>query len=337
MRKDTRVVHQSNRRNAIIVSKIVIYKAKDGHIELDVSLAHDTLWLSQQQMADLFGTQRPAITKHLKNIFNTHELTENAVCSKMERTASDGKRYKTKFYSLDAVIAVGYRVNSHHATQFRIWATQILKEHLTQGYTLREQRLAERGVSELQQSIALLQQTLQQNNLIDDIGVETLRLITHYAKTWHVLLAYDEDTLALPDQHQPSLVVLDYSTASHAIASLKSELIAKNEATALFGHEYNHGLQGILGNIEQTFDAQPLYQTVEERAAHLLYFVIKDHPFSDGNKRIGCLLFLMYLELQNKAVRLNDNGLIALALLTAESQPSQKDLVIRLIVTLLMD
>ncbi len=319
------------------MSEIVIYKAKDGHIELDVNIAHETLWLSQQQMADLFGTKRQAITKHLKNIFNSSELNADSVSSKMEHTAADGKRYQTLFYNLDAVISVGYRINSSQATQFRIWATQVLKEHLVRGYTVYKKRLAERGVKELQQSILLLQNTLTQNDLVNDIGIETIQLIMSYTKTWHLLLAYDEDELTLPARGRLAIATLNYESAVHAIETLRSDLAARNEATPLFGNEREQGLQSILGNIEQTFGGEPLYKTIEERAAHLLYFIIKDHPFSDGNKRIGCLIFLLYLRLQNTAIKLNDKGLVALALLIAESDPKQKDLMVRLIVNLLTD
>ncbi len=319
------------------MSEIIIYKTEDGHIALDVNIAHETLWLSQQQMADLFGTKRPAITKHLKNIHHSGELDVYSVSSKMEHTAADGKKYQTQFYNLDAIISVGYRVNSSQATQFRIWATQVLKNHLVQGYTLYEKRLAERGVSELQQSMALLQKTLTRNDLVNDIGVETIQLIMSYAKTWHLLLAYDEDELTLPALGKPPVTALHYETAIHAIETFKSDLAARNEATALFGNEREHGLQGILGNIEQTFGGEALYKTIEERAAHLLYFMIKDHPFSDGNKRIGCLMFLLYLKLQNTHIKFNDNGLVALALLIAESDPQQKTLMVRLIVNLLTD
>lgn len=179
---------------------IIHYTTKDGHIQLDVNLAHETLWLSQQQMAELFGTKRQAITKHLKNIFSSNELNEDSVCSILEHTAVDGKTYKTKFYSLDAIISVGYRVNSTQATQFRIWATQILKEHLVRGYTTYEKRLAERGIKELQQSVELLQKTLVHHDLVDDLGTQTIQLIISYTKTWHLLLAYDEGKLNLPHQ-----------------------------------------------------------------------------------------------------------------------------------------
>jgi DNA ligase (NAD+) len=317
--------------------EILIYTAPDGHIQLDVNLAQNTLWLSQQQMADLFGTQRPAITKHLKNVFSSHELEEKSVCSILEHTAPDGKRYKTKFYTLDAVISVGYRINSTQATHFRIWATQVLKEHLIQGYTVYQPRLAQQGLHELQLTVELLQKTLVHHELVNDVGSEAIQLILSYAKTWNLLLAYDEGQLKLPEQGRHAMSYLTYEMAVKAIASLKVDLCARQEATPLFGNERDHGLECILGNIEQTFGGEPVYQSVEEKAAHLLYFIIKDHPFTDGNKRIGSFLFLLYLKLQTIPIKLNENGLVALALLVAESNPLQKDLMIRLIVNLLVD
>jgi DNA ligase (NAD+) len=319
------------------MSEIVIYRAKDGHIELDVTLVNETLWLSQYQMAELFGIKRQAITKHLKNIFLSEELKEDSVCSILEHTGLDGKIYKTRFYSLDAVISVGYRVNSSQATQFRIWATNTLKEHLLKGYSIYEKRLAEQGIQELQRSVELLHKTLVHHDFVNDIGAQAIQLIMSYANTWHLLLAYDENTLALPIKSERKLQPLEYQLAIQAIASLKTDLAARNEATPLFGNERDHALDSILGNIEQTFGGEALYQSAEERAAHLLYFIIKDHPFTDGNKRIACFMFLLYLKLQNIVIKLNENGLVALALLIAESDPVQKDLMIRLIVNLLIN
>lgn len=319
------------------MTKIVIYTAQDGHVELDVSLSDETIWLSQQQMADLFGTKRPAITKHLRNIFNSNELDENSVCSILERTAKDGKKYNTKFYNLDVIVSVGYRVNSHQATQFRIWATEVLKEHLVRGYTTYDNRLSERGVKELQQTVELLQKTLVHHDLVNDLGQEAIQLILTYTKTWDLLLAYDEGELKLPEQVKEATPRLNYEVALSAIESLKTDLGARNEATHLFGQERDSGLDSILNNIEQTFVGEPLYKTPEEKAAHLLYFVIKDHPFTDGNKRIGSFMFLLYLKSQNMPIKLNENGLVALALLVAESDPGQKEMIIRLIVNLLLD
>ena len=164
------------------MSEIVIYISKDGHIELDVNMVDETIWLSQQQIADLFGTQRPAITKHLRNIFSSKELDENSVCSILERTASDGKQYNTKFYNLDAILSVGYRVNSNQATQFRIWATEVLKQHLVRGYSTYDKRLSERGLQELQQTVELLQKTLINHDLVNDLGREAIQIILTYTK-----------------------------------------------------------------------------------------------------------------------------------------------------------
>lgn len=319
------------------MSEIIIYKAKDGNVELTVNLSEETVWLTQRQLSDLFDKNIRTISEHINNAFKEGELAEDSVIRNFRITAADGKTYDTKHYNLDVIISVGYRVRSKRGTEFRQWATSVLKEHLIKGYTTYEKRLAERGVKELQQSIDLLQKTLTRNDLVNDIGIETIQLIMSYSKTWHLLLAYDEDELTLPKQGDQRIAALNYDSAVHAIETLKSDLAARNEASTLFGNEREQALRGILGNIEQTFGGEPLYKTIEERAAHLLYFIIKDHPFSDGNKRIGCLIFLLYLKLQNTAIKINDNGLVALALLIAESDPQQKDLMVRLIVNLLTD
>lgn len=320
------------------MADIVIYTSPDGQIKIAVNLAHDTIWLSQQQMADLFGTKRQAITKHLKNIFSSEELIENSVCSILEHTAEDGKTYKTKFYSLDAVISVGYRVNSRQATQFRIWATNTLKDHLIKGYTIYKPRLAQQGLAELQKTIELLRKTLQRQDLTSNLGLEAIQLILNYAKTWSLLLAYDEKNLHLSSEGKSITLELNYAEMIQAVNTLKLELIAKKEATVLFGQERNIGaLQSIFNNIEQSFDSIPLYKSAEEKAAHILYFIIKDHPYIDGNKRIGCFILLLYLKAQNITIQLNDNGLLVLALLIAESNPAQKEILIQLIINILIE
>ena len=252
-------------------------------------------------------------------------------------TASDGKKYKTKYYNLDVIISVGYRVKSQRGTQFRIWATSQLKDHLIKGYTVNERRLAEKGLSEMEQAVALLSRTLKRHELVTDEGKAVLEVVGKYAKSWSLLLKYDEDRLELPQDRHPIKKSLQYGKAIEAILALKNELMERGEAGDLFGQERGQNLQGILCNIEQTFDGQDLYPSVEEKAAHLLYFVIKDHPFSDGNKRIGSFLFLVFLRENNLLEQsgINANGLVALALLIAESDPKQKDLMIRLILNLL--
>ncbi len=319
------------------MSEIVIYKAKDGHVELDVNLSEETVWLTQKQLSDLFDKNIRTISEHIMNIFKEEELEENSVIRNFRITAADGKSYDTKHYNLDVIISIGYRVNTKQGTAFRQWATKVLKEYLVKGYATNEKRLAECGVKELQQTVELLHKTLVHHDCVNDIGAQAVQLIMSYANTWHLLLAYDENTLALPAKSERELHPLEYQFAVKAIVSLKTDLAARNEATPLFGNERDHAFDSILSNIEQTFGGEPLYQSAEERAAHLLYFIIKDHPFTDGNKRIACFMFLLYLKLQNIIIKLNENGLVALALLIAESDPVQKDLMIRLIVNLLIN
>ena len=319
------------------MSEIAIYKASDGHIEIKVNLVKETVWLSLKQISELFKRDPSVISRHFSNIFKNNELRKESVVAKFATTASDDKTYQVDYYNLDAIISIGYRINSLQATNFRVWATRTLKEHLISGYTFNRNRLAERGINELQQSFALLQKALAKNNLTNDIGAEAIQLITNYTKTWDLLLAYDEDKLQIPKGNTSPLIHLRYETAVNAIRALKSKLAAKDEKNVFFGREPELRFHSILVSIEQTFDGFPLYKTTEERAANLLYFIIKDHPFIDGNKRIGCLIFLLYLRLQDQVINLNDNGLIALALLVAESNPNQKNLMIRLIINLLVD
>jgi DNA ligase (NAD+) len=288
-------------------------------------------------MVDLFSRDKSVISRHLNNIFKSGELSRKAVVAKNATTADDGKIYQVDYYNLDAIISVGYRVNSIRGTQFRIWATTVLRDHLIKGYTVNEKRLAEKGLFEMEQTIALLSKTLERHETLSDEGKAVLEVVSRYAKSWSLLLKYDEDRLELPKDRHPLRKSLDYEKAKEALASLKSELMERQEAGDLFGQERDQHLQGILGNIDQTFGGQDLYPSIEEKAAHLLYFVIKDHPFSDGNKRIGSLLFLIFLRENNLLEQsgINDNALVALALLIAESDPKQKDLMIRLIINLL--
>lgn len=317
--------------------EIVIYQAEDGSTLLDVQLTDDTVWLSQAQMVELFGKTKQNISLHIRNIFKEGELVEDAVVKDSLTTAADGKKYKVTHYNLDVIISVGYRIKSLRGTQFRIWATSVLREHLIKGYTAYERRLAEKGLMEMEQAVALLSRTLQNHRLVNDEGKAVLDVVNNYAKSWTLLLQYDEQQLAVPKEKKATKQPLDYQQAKAAIATLKAELVTKKEASELFGQERGKHLQGILGNIDQTFGGEELYASVEEKAAHLLYFIIKDHPFSDGNKRIGSFLFILFLQ-QNgllDASGINENGLVALALLIAESDPRQKELMVRLVLNLL--
>jgi prophage maintenance system killer protein len=309
-------------------------------------MEQETVWLTQRQMADLFDTTPENVLIHLKNIFGDKELEEAATAKDFLVVQTEGKRQvrrNLKHYNLDAIISVGYRVNSRRGVHFRQWATRTLREHLVQGYTLNAQRLAEKGLAEARTALDLLTQTLTGQALVSDEGIAVLGVVRRYLASFSLLLAYDENRL--PDKPAVPMAPqsLGLKEARDAIVCLREELDRQGEATSLFGQEGGDGLPAILGNIEQTFGSEPLYPSAQVRAAHLLYFVIKDHPFSDGNKRIATLLFLDYLRRNrllfrpNGAARFADNAVVALALLIAESAPSQKELLIRLILALLDD
>lgn len=322
------------------MSEIVIYTGgEDGGKGVEVRVDRDTVWLSQRQLAELFQTTADNIGLHLKNIYADGELTEDATAEEISVVQIEGKRNvrrRVRHYNLDAIISVGYRVNSKRGVQFRQWATRILREHLENGYTLSRYKLAQRGLEEAWQALELLSRTLASHAMVTDAGRDVLALIVGYAKTWRLLQQYDEGALDLPDGRRPARGVLEYGTARSAIGQLKAELLARREATDLFGQERGQELAGILGNVEQTMFGKELYGSREEKAAHLLYFIIKDHPFADGNKRIGSFLFLLYLAQQGVTANLGAEALTALSLLIAESRPDSKELMVRLVANLLV-
>tara|TARA_B100000614_G_scaffold185050_1_gene165739 strand:- start:105 stop:1097 length:993 start_codon:yes stop_codon:yes gene_type:complete len=317
------------------VSDIVIFEEDTGPVE--VRLEGETVWLSQKQMAELFDKNVRTINEHVKNLFKEGELVEDSVIRKFRITAADGKSYNTAHYNLDVIISVGYRVKSQRGVRFRQWATRILREHLTQGYSLNEHRLARQGLAELEQAVELLGQTLTRQELVSDIGQEVIGLILGYARTWRLLQDYDEGALGVPPGARPARGVLGVDEARRALDALAGELRDRGEASDLFAWDRDDGLASILGNLEQSMFGEPLYGTREERAAHLLYFVIKNHPFSDGNKRSGAFLFLLYLRQEGMRLTLNEQGLTALTLLIAESDPKAKDLMARLVMNLIAD
>lgn len=324
---------------ASIGGEIVLYQPPGGRMQLDVRLERDTVWLTQAQMVELFGRDQSVVSRHIRNVFAEGELLEESNMQKMHIAQSDRS---VVLYSLDTIISVGYRVKSRQGAQFRIWATQTLRDHLLRGYTLNEKRLRERGLDEVEQAIELLSNTLRNQSLVTEQGRAVLNVVQRYTRAWKLLLEYDEDRLAsTPTNPITQSSELSLKEARAAIQHLRTSLASRNESTDLFGRERSDQLEGILGAIEQTFGGEPLYPTAQARAAHLLYFVIKDHPFSDGNKRIGTLLFLEYLKRNELLLqadgqpRLADNAVVALALLVAESDPKQKDLMIRLVLNLL--
>ena len=318
--------------------EVVVYEAPGGEVRVDVRLDRGTVWLTQQQIAEVFGTTTDNVSFHLKNIYSDGELVEPATTEDYLVVRTEGRRRvrrTLKHYNLDAVISVGYRINSKRGVRFRQWATRTLRDHLVRGYTLNERRLAERGLREARETLDLLARTLRNQTPVDDTGRLVPELVTGYADTWRLLLEYDEDRLSAPPGARPATTALDHDRVVGAIAEFKRELTARHEASSLFGNPRGEALQAILGNVEQTMFGEPLYPSREEKAANLLYFIVKDHPFTDGNKRIGSLLFLLYLAQEGMAHRLNPQALTALTLLIAESAPADKDLMVRLIVNLL--
>ncbi|WPD24034.1 MAG: virulence protein RhuM/Fic/DOC family protein [Candidatus Electrothrix scaldis] len=315
--------------------EVILYQTEDGQTGIDVQLKDETVWLTQAQMQELFGRERSVLTKHINNVFKEGELDKERVCAKFAHTAADGKTYQVAHYNLDVIISVGYRVKSKRGTQFRIWATTVLKQHLVQGYSLHQQRLAEKGTTEIRQVLDLLSNTLENHNLLSDDGRTVLTLVRDYARTWQLLWQYDEDSLPLPKAGKRTGRVPEIGEVREAIASLRLDLLERGEATEIFGQERGHGLDGILGAVDQSFAGQDLYPSIEEKAAHLLYFVIKDHPFTDGNKRIGSFLFLLFLQSNQHQSLPDDQALVALTLLIASSAPEQKDLLIRLVINMI--
>jgi prophage maintenance system killer protein/prophage antirepressor-like protein len=281
------------------VSAIVIYEGENARVE--VRIEHDNVWLNLQQVADLFGRDKSVISRHLKNIFDTKELERDSVVAKNATTAADGKTYLVDYYNLDAIISVGYRVNSTRATRFRQWATRVLREHLTKGYTLNRQRF-EQNARELEATLALVRKAAAGEVLTTDQGRGLVDIIARYTQTFLLLQHYDEGLLAEP-KGVPGGVLPTAQVARAAIARLKAELIQRGEASELFGRERDNGLTALLGNLDQTVLGAPAYPTIESKAAHLLYFVIKDHPFVDGNKRIGSFLFVEFLDRNGRLFR----------------------------------
>jgi prophage maintenance system killer protein len=320
-------------------NNLEIYQSEDGALQLSVSIEQDTVWLSQAQMAELFGTKRPAITKHLGNIYQSGELDELSTCSILEHMANHGQRYKTKLYNLDAIISLGYRINSGRATQFRMWATKTLKQHLLQGYTINQQRFEKNAVA-LEQALKLIQKTAQSPELSLESGRGLVDIVSRYTQTFLWLQRYDEGLLDEPEG-QTGGTLPSPDVAMQSLLSLKQQLIARGEATDMFARPRDVGLAGIFGNLDQSVFGEPAYPTVESKAAHLLYFVVKNHPFTDGNKRSGAFLFVDFLHRNGRLLNkndqpvINDTGLAALTLLVAESDPKQKETLIRLIMTML--
>jgi len=322
------------------MNNIEIYQAPNGEIEFRGDLQNETVWANQKQIAQLFGTKIPAINKHIKNILQEDELN-NSTISKMETVQKEGNREVKRlveFYNLDMIIAVGYRVNSKLATHFRKWATNILKQYLLNGYAVNEKKLTttKNLLQNLKQTIEMLS--------TKEIGQEKelLNLLQNYTKTLSLLESYDKENIDDFEGCQ-SDCILSYDETKEVLKELKDSLVKKGEATNLFANEKAGELKGIIDNLYQTFSGVELYPSIEDKASHLLYFIIKDHPFNDGNKRSASFMFIYflnkcdYLYKQNGEKKINDNALTALTLLVASSNPKEKELLIKLIKHLIFE
>ena len=323
-------------------SNIEIYQSEDGQTEVIVKLDRETVWLSQKQMSQLFDKDTDTIGLHLKNIFKSGELDENSTTEESSVVQNEGNRNvkrKLRFYNLDAIISVGYRVNSKRGIQFRIWANKILKEYLLKGYALDKKRLIEQNeqLKELQDSVKILGNVLNYKDLTNDESIGLLKIISDYAYALDILDQYDYQSLEIKDTSGKEVFKLTYKEAITQIKFAK-KVYGNSD---LFGNEKDESFKSSIGAICQTFDGKDMYPSIEEKAANLLYFITKNHSFTDGNKRIAAFLFLYFLDKNgilfdntgNK--RIADNTLVALTLMIAVSKPEEKEIMTKVIVNLI--
>jgi len=323
-------------------SEIKIYKTPDGKTSIEVKLEKNTVWLSQKQMAELFDKDSDTIGLHLKNIYKSGELEEFSTTEKYSVIRQEGKREvkrQIKFYNLDAIISVGYRVNSKRGVLFRKWATQLLKDYLIKGYALNQQRLQKQAdqLNELKETIRILGNALEYKELSNDESKGLLKIISDYSYALEILDQYDYQTLKIENTSGKEVYQLTYEEAIKQI-----ELVKKTYGNSeLFGHKKDDSFKSSTATIYQTFGGVDLYPSIEEKAANLLYFIVKNHSFSDGNKRIAAFLFLYFLEKngllfsENGKKRIADNALVALTLMIAVSKPDEKETMIKVIVNLI--
>ena len=318
--------------------RVEIYKAVKGEVVFNVDEDNETIWATQAQIAELFDVDRTVVGRHVRNILKDGELEEKRVCAKNAHTGPDGKTYQVNMYNLDMIISVGYRVNSRKATDFRIWATKVLKQYVVGGIAVNERRLqqlSEKKLKNVENMMGVVRRLISRQELdaVEANGV--LEVISKYAGSFKALKEYDDgfiDLSGLNEKSRRKQKLLTVEMCDNVIANLRTSV----DGGELFGKKRNSSFDGALATIYQSFDGEELYPTVAEKAANLLYFVIKDHPFYDGNKRIGSLLFIVFLTIndfhltESGETKISDRALTALALLIAESEPSEKELIVSL-------
>ena len=303
---------------------------ENQNVKLEVNMKDETVWLTQAQMAELFGKDRKTITRHIQNIYEDGELEQNQVCLFFEHTASDGKIYNTQYYNLDMIISVGYRVKSKNGIIFRKWANKILKDYLIKGYAVNEKRL-----EYLEKTVKLIDIASRNLEGLDEVGAsDIIKVLQSYTKSLDLLDDYDHKSLTKP-KGTKSDEKITYKNCIDIIKTLKF-----NEKSDIFAVEKDKGLESIIGNIYQTFDGVDVYESIEEKAANFLYTCVKNHVFVDGNKRIAATLFIYFLQFYdilyvNKKAIIDNNTLASLTLLIAESNPKEKEIIVQLIMNFL--
>jgi prophage maintenance system killer protein len=322
--------------------EVIFYQGESDSTRIEVKLENDSVWLNINQMADLFGRDKSVISRHLSNVFKEGELNWETTVAKNATVQTEGSRKvnrEVEYYNLDVIISIGYRVKSQRGTQFRIWANKVLRDYLTKGYAIDQKRFQEqsRQLEDLKQTVKLLGKVVENKALDSDEATGLLKVVTDYAYALDVLDRYDHQILEIEATSPKELFQITYSAAMEAIKGLKD----KFGGSSLFGNEKDESFQGSLAAIYQTFGGKDLYPSVEEKAANFLYFVIKNHSFSDGNKRIAAFLFVWFLEKNGILYRADgskkiaDNALVALTLMIAESKPEEKDMMIKVVVNLI--
>ena len=323
-------------------SEIKIYKTPEGKTSIEVKLEKDTVWLSLNQIAELFERDKSVISRHIRNIFKEGELERNSTVAKIATVQKEGERKivrNIEYFNLDVIISVGYRIKSKRGTQFRIWANQVIKDYLIQGYAINQQRLEKQveQLNELKETIKILGNILEYKELTNDESKGLLKIISEYSYALEILDQYDYQTLKIENTSGKEVYQLTYEEAIKQI-----ELVKKTYGNSeLFGHEKDNSFKSSIATIYQTFGGVDLYPSIEEKAANLLYFIVKNHSFSDGNKRIAAFLFLYFLEKngllfsETGEKRIADNALVALTLMIAVSKPDEKETMIKVIVNLI--
>lgn len=312
--------------------EILLYRASNHGASIEVRLEGETVWLDAHQMGALFGRDRTVILRHVHKIYSANELDRDSTCAKNAQVAADGKIRQVDLYSLDMIISVGYRVNSRRGTQFRIWATKVLKDHLVKGYTENTRRL-----QELQRSLRLVEHVLERHEVTSDEARALLRVVTDYSYALDLLDDYDHQRIPEAPVHKGQVNSVSYEEAQRIVGRLRE----KFGASALFGQEKDESLHSSLNAVMQTFDGKDVYPGLEEKGAHLLYFLVKNHSFVDGNKRIAAALFLWFMEKNGLLYSpdgtkwIGDMALVAITLMIAESAPRERDSVIRIVMNLI--